>query len=170
MYKEIRYTDLSKEMLEQLEKGGFLTVKNGDRTNTMTIAWGTLGYIWNRPVFTALVRYSRFTHELIYTAKDFTVSLPLNGQLKKELGICGSKSGRDMDKFKECGLKLQEGEKVESPVIDGCDLHIECKVVYKQEMEENNICDEIKEKSYPNGDYHVMYFGEIVKIYVRDEE
>lgn len=168
MYKEIKFTEMSKELLEQLQRGAFLTVKNGDRVNTMTIAWGSLGYIWNKPIFTALVRYSRHTHDLIFDSEDFTVSFPLNGQLKEALGICGTKSGRDMDKFKECNLTLKGADTVKSPVIDECDLHIECRVVYKQEMNENNVIDEIKDKSYANGDYHVMYFGEILKAYIRE--
>ncbi len=167
MYKEINFTENSKELLDQLQKGAFLTVKSGDQVNTMTIAWGSLGFMWHKPVFTAMVRYSRYTYDLIEKAEDFTVSFPLNGQLKKELGICGTKSGKDMDKFKECNLTLKEGEAVKSPVIDECDLHIECKIVYKQPMDENAICQEIKDKAYENGNYHVLYYGEIVKAYVK---
>ncbi|TDT60964.1 flavin reductase family protein [Fonticella tunisiensis] len=167
MYKEINFTELSKELLEQLQKGAFLTVKEGDRVNTMTIAWGALGYMWNRPVFISMVRYSRYTYDLIDKALDYTVSFPLSGQLKKELGICGTKSGRDIDKFKECGLSLKEGENVNSPVIEDCDLHIECKIVYKQPMDESALEQSIKDKCYSKGDYHVLYFGEIVKAYVK---
>jgi flavin reductase (DIM6/NTAB) family NADH-FMN oxidoreductase RutF len=133
----------------------------------MTIAWGSLGFMWYKPVFTAMVRYSRYTYDLIEKAAYFTVSFPLNGQLKKELGICGTKSGKDMDKFGECNLTLKEGEAVKSPVIDECDLHIECKIVYKQPMDENAICQEIKDKAYENGNYHVLYYGEIVKAYIK---
>lgn len=168
MYKEINFAEMSKELLNQISKGAFLTVKSGDIVNTMTIGWGSLGVIWSKPMFTIAVRYSRYTHELIEKAQDFTVSFPLKGQLKKELGICGTKSGRDIDKFKECNLTLKEGEVVNSPVIDECDLHLECKIVYKQPMDENALCDEIKEKAYANGDYHVLYYGEIVKAYIKE--
>ena len=167
MYKEINFTELSKELLDQLQKGAFLTVKAGDKVNTMTIAWGSLGFMWYKPMFTSMVRYSRYTYELIEKAEDFTVSFPLNGQLKQELGICGTKSGKDMDKFGECNLTLKEGEVVKSPIIDECDLHIECKIVYKQPMDENALCQEIKDKAYGSGNYHVLYYGEIVKAYVK---
>lgn len=65
MYKEIKFTEMSKEILEQLQKGAFLTVKSDDKVNTMTIAWGALGFMWYKPVFTAMVRYSRYTYELL---------------------------------------------------------------------------------------------------------
>jgi flavin reductase (DIM6/NTAB) family NADH-FMN oxidoreductase RutF len=93
--------------MEKLHKvGAFLTVKEGDRVNTMTISWGNIGFEWRRPIFTALVRKSRYTYDLIEKAESFTVSIPVKDNLKKELGFCGSKSGRDFDKFKECNLEL----------------------------------------------------------------
>jgi flavin reductase (DIM6/NTAB) family NADH-FMN oxidoreductase RutF len=168
MFKSIKYTEMSKEMLEQLQKGAFLTVKEGDRLNTMTIGWGSIGYMWNRPILMVMVRYSRHTFDLIDKAKDFTLSLPLNGQLKDTIAFCGTKSGRDRDKIKECNLKLRPGNKVNTPILEDCDLHLECKIVYKQPMDEQQLAKEIKDRSYSKGDYHVIYYGEIVDVYVRE--
>lgn len=168
MYREINAVEYSKELLSQLQKGAFLTVKNSDTVNTMTIAWGSMGFIWNKPIFTALVRVSRFTSELIENSSDFTVSFPINNALTKELGICGSKSGRDVDKILEANLTLKPGDEVDSPVIENCGLFIECKIVYKHDMSEAKLDEEIKNKAYAKGDYHVMYYGEIIKAYVKD--
>jgi flavin reductase (DIM6/NTAB) family NADH-FMN oxidoreductase RutF len=168
MYKEIKYNELSKELLGQLQRGAFLTAKSGDRVNTMTIAWGSIGYMWNKPVFIAMVRYSRYTYEIIDNAQDFTVGFPLNGQLKEALSICGTKSGRDIDKFRECNLKLIPGHKVDTPLIDECDIQLECKIVYKQPMDGENLAEDLKKRSYPEGDYHVLYYGEIVGAYIRE--
>lgn len=168
MFKSIKYTEMSKEMLQQLPKGAFLTVKDGDQLNTMTIGWGSIGYMWNKPVFIAMVRYSRHTFDLIEKAQDFTVSYPLNGQLKEALKFCGTKSGRDMDKIKECSLKLSPGNKVNTPIIEDCDLHFECKIIYSQPMDEQQLAKEIRDRAYPQGDYHMMYFGEILEVAVRE--
>lgn len=165
MNREDDYSSISKELLQQLPQGAFLTVKSGSRVNTMTIGWGSIGFIWGRPVFTVMVRKSRYTHELIERASDFTVSVPLNGALKDELSLCGTKSGRDIDKINESGLKLREGQKTESPVIDGCDIYVECKIVYKQAMDSGNLDGSVEKSSYPSGDYHTFYCGEIEKIY-----
>lgn len=168
MFKSIKYNEMSKDMLEQLPKGAFLTVKSGGKLNTMTIGWGSLGYMWNKPVLMVMVRYSRHTFDLIEGAQDFTVSLPLKGQLKEALAFCGTKSGRDMDKIEECDLKLKPGNRVNSPVIEACDLHMECKIVYRQPMDEKQLALEIKDRSYAKGDYHMMYFGEILDAYIRE--
>ena len=147
------------------KKGAFLTTKVGDETNTMTISWGSIGFIWGKPMFTALVRKSRHTHELIEKAGEFTVSLPLDDNMKSALAICGSKSGRDMDKIKECNLELEEGKIISTPVIKGCGVHYECKVVYKQDMVPNLLDEGIDNGMYGSKDYHTVYYGEIVNYY-----
>jgi flavin reductase (DIM6/NTAB) family NADH-FMN oxidoreductase RutF len=163
--KKINYKELSKEMLEQLEKGAFLTVKNKEKVNPMTIGWGSVGYIWNRPIFTVLVRYSRFTHELLKNTDEFTVSVPIEKNLSKALGICGTQSGRDIDKIKAADLTLQKSLSLETPIIKECDLHFECKIVHKQSMEPALLDEEIRSDKYSDNDYHVIYYGEIVESY-----
>ena len=165
MYREMDFTEISGEALEQLQRGAFLTVSDGERANTMTIAWGSIGFMWKKPVFMVMVRYSRYTHEIISKAGEFTVSFPLRGQLKDALNVCGTKSGRDMDKFKECSLKTEKGQAVDTPIISDCDIHIECKTVYRQGMGAENLDDGIKESCYPKEDYHEIYYGEIVAAY-----
>ena len=169
MYKNVSIEDVAGKLVEQLKKGAFLTVKSGDRVNTMTIAWGTLGYMWQKYVFMAMVRQSRYTFELMENAASFTVSLPLKGQLKEALSFCGTKSGRDVDKFKECGLSLLPAEKVDTPLINGCDLYLECKIIYKSPMHPEQLHDEEKRSFYGNDDYHVLYFGEIVAARMKEE-
>ena len=103
--REVNYAEHLGTLIDQLDKGAFLTVEdNSGNLNTMTISWGTIGIMWRKPVFMAMVRKSRFTYKLIENAEDFTVSFPINGKLKDVLAICGTKSGRDMDKFTECNI------------------------------------------------------------------
>lgn len=165
MVDKLAYEEYSQQFLKQLPKGAFLTVKDGDRLNTMTIGWGNIGWIWQKPMLMVMVRYSRYTYELIDKAKDFSVSVPSRGELKKSLGIAGTKTGREVDKFKEADLTAQNAQSIESPVIGECGLIFECKVVFKQVMEPENLDNSIREDCYPNDDYHVMYYGEIVACY-----
>jgi flavin reductase (DIM6/NTAB) family NADH-FMN oxidoreductase RutF len=148
-------------------QGAFLTVKSGDKINTMIIGWGNIGYVWNRPVFTIMVRKSRYTYDLIENSDNFTVSIPLSKGLKNAISVCGSKSGRDIDKIKECNLTLENSEKVDSPIIGECELHYECKIVYKQEMDPELLSKDVQKSSYSNGDYHTLYYGQIVATYMK---
>lgn len=159
------YTKFASEMLQQLPKGAFLTVKDKDRINTMTIGWGSIGYMWQKPIIMVAVRYSRYTYDLIENAPDFTVSFPYTNEMKRVLAEAGTKSGRDMDKFKELPITMQTSLTTESPAIAECNIIFECRTIFKQPMDEKFLDEEIKRKFYNNGDYHVLYFGEILACY-----
>ena len=152
-------------VMEQLPRGAFLTVDDGKEKNTMTIGWGNIGYIWGLPVFEVLVRESRHTYKLINRADEFTVSVPLRGQLEDELSYCGSKSGRDVDKFEELDLKTTPGRRLSTPFISECDIFYECDIVYTHKMNRTDLIEDIKENNYPDSDYHTVYYGEIKGAY-----
>ena len=151
--------------MQQLPRGAFLTVSDSKERNTMTIGWGSIGYMWQKPVIMVMVRYSRYTHHLMQQAPDFTLSLPVDGNLKSELGAAGSKSGRDGDKFDALGLTPQPGHRTASPVIAGGGLHYECRIVYRQPMKAEDLDPEICSQMYGDDDLHVLYFGEILDCY-----
>ena len=169
MAKDIPYEEYSRQFLEQLPRGAFLTVKEGERLNTMTIGWGNIGYIWQRPIITVMVRYSRYTHSLIERAPDFSVSLPATGEMRKALAIAGSVSGRDVDKFKAAGVTPQPARTIQSPVIKGCSLFFECKTVFRQAMDAKLLDETIRSNSYSSFDFHVMYYGQITACYRSDQ-
>ena len=161
--RKVNYNKNFTEVTKALEgNGGFLTVKSNDLLNTMTIGWANIGYIWSKPVLMVAVRKSRYTHKLIESSNDFTVSIPFNNKMKNELQFCGSKSGRNYNKFKELNLKTISSSKVDTPLIAGCDLHYECKIVFKQKMQPENLINSYQKNHYTNDDYHTLYFGEIL--------
>lgn len=169
MVKEIAYNEYAQEVIRQLAHGGvFLTVKDPDqnRANIMTIGWGTLGYMWRKPIFMVMVRYSRHTYGLLEKAGEFTVSVPLNQDRSKELLICGRQSGRDTDKFLACGFTPVKGQTIDTPIIKECPLHFECRVVYQHAMEPGQLDKKLRANCYQTPDYHVLYFGEILASYL----
>jgi flavin reductase (DIM6/NTAB) family NADH-FMN oxidoreductase RutF len=151
------------EAMEQIRKGAFLTVEADGQRNTMTIGWATIGFVWKKPVFMAAVRSSRYTFEIIEKAADFTVSIP-NADMSRELAFCGSRSGRDVDKFRECNLSTIAASRVMSPIISAPGVHYECVIQYKQAMEPGHLSTDFQ-ALYPKKDYHTLYFGEIVACY-----
>ncbi len=136
----------------------------------MTIGWATSGVMWGRPVFVIGVRPSRYTYELIDFGTEFTVSVPMNQKLKQQLGFCGTASGRNQDKFEHCDITALEAQAVEVPVIEECGLHFECKVVAKHQLIDEFIDDTIKERYYPEGDFHMIFYGEILKCYKTEQQ
>lgn len=166
--KKVDYNQYLKEATEALSKGAFLTVKAGKELNTMTIGWGNIGYIWGKPMMMVMVRESRHTFNLIEKTDEFTVSFSFDDTMKDELSFCGSHSGCNYNKFEKCNLQTISGQEVNTPVIEGCDLHYECKISYKQKMNQNNFDNEFDQKWYKDPDYHTFYYGEIVASYLTE--
>ena len=164
-YKDLNVFEQATPMFEQLFKGAFLTTKKGDKVNTMTIAWGGINIVWGRPVYVVYVRYTRDTYDMLEGNTEFTVSIPLTQDRKKELAYCGSKSGRNTDKITDCQFTLVPGRTIQTPILQECDLHYECNIIYRQAMEPNSIPQAIKDRYYSTNNYHMIYYGEIVDIY-----
>lgn len=166
MKKSISLQELAPYFLKQLPQGIFLTVSDGEQKNSMTIAWATIGHIWNKPVATIYVRPQRHTHSILENANDFTLNIPVHTSLKKELAICGTKSGKDIDKYETCNLHPEPSLSVFSPSLKECELNIECRILYRQTMHGEN--DPTVEKHYPNKDYHQILYGEIIAAYYNE--
>lgn len=167
--KQIHWMDGMREAMEHLSGNGVFLNVGGEAPNTMTIGWGWIGFCWKKPVFVAVVRPQRHTCELLKRAGEFTVSIPTKNSLKNELAFAGTKSGRDVDKFDGHGLTAAPAQKVSAPVIAECGLHYECRTLLVQDMAEEGMDAGLAVSVYPNKDYHVMFFGEIVDCYRTDD-
>ncbi|MBE6049433.1 MAG: flavin reductase family protein [Clostridium sp.] len=171
MKKEIDVLDYAKEIMKAVEKGVLLTTKTDGKVNSMTISWGTLGIEWGKPIFTAFVRESRFSRENLDKNPEFTINMPVGEFDKKILSVCGSKSGRDMDKIKDLNLTLEEPKNISVPAIKELPLTLECKVIYKQEQDLKAMTKENADKFYAANeagkiDMHIVYCAEIVSAYI----
>ena len=164
--KEFNYQEMARQVMKQVEEGAFLVAKGKDGVNIMTIGWAMLGIVWRKPIMMVAVRTSRFTHGLIEGADSFTVSAPM-GDMKKEINFCGSKSGRNLDKLKECGLSTTKAKKVSTPVLKIPGYHFECRIVYKTPMDPKFLSPDLG-NIYPAKDYHTLYFGEIMASYLTE--
>jgi flavin reductase (DIM6/NTAB) family NADH-FMN oxidoreductase RutF len=161
--KEMKDLEGIQKFMNRVEEGAFLVVKGKEETNVMTIGWALIGFVWRRRVMMVAVRTSRYTYQLIEKADSFTVSIP-SGNMKKEINICGSKSGRDLDKFKECGFSTAKSKKVGSPVVKIPGTHFECRIIHKAPIDPRFLSSDL-EDIYPAKDYHTLYFGEVLASY-----
>ena len=159
----VDYMAVAEKVIEQIRKGAFLTVQAGDDLNVMTIGWASLGFLWAKPMLTVMVRKSRHTFGIIERSSEFTVSVPMT-DVSKQLEFCGTESGKQYDKFKECGLNIIPGDKVHIPIIDVPGIHFECKIALKSVMNPDLLIESYQHL-YPAKDYHTLYFGEIVYCY-----
>ncbi len=163
--QNIDYTQAMAEATERMSHGGVFLSVGGETPNTMTIGWGSIGFYWGKPVFTVVVRPSRHSYDMLIKSGEFTVSVPTSDALKPLLGFAGGVSGRDVNKFQGHGLTAAPAQKVGAPIVAECGLHFECKLLLQQDMTPNRMDAEVQKRAYPDGDYHTMFFGEIVACY-----
>jgi len=163
--KEIQYTENVDHSLKMMRGMGLLltTVDADGKPNTMTIGWGNPGVIWSLPIFVVYVRPSRFTFGNIEATREFVVSVPNEG-MGEECAYCGTKSGRDVDKFAEQGLTTVPAATVKVPLIAECVRHYECKVVHYNDVSDAAIDAEVRAANYPQGDLHRVYYGQILRV------
>ena len=138
-----------------------LSAGTPDNFNAMTVSWAGLGTLWNVPVATVYVRTNRYTHEFMDNNDYFTVSF-YPESMKKELGVFGSKSGRDINKMNYPGLT----PKVAGPSMTYAEAEVTlvCKKLFMQQLDISKMPEDVQEKFY-KGDYpHDMYIGEVVDL------
>ena len=159
----MQWFDNLNKVMESLKPGAFLSAEFKGEKNTMTIGWGYAGIMWGKPYFMVLVRPSRHTHDMIKESGTFTVSVPKAGDLSEELMICGTKSGRDINKSEV--VTFVDGKNVNAPVVDGCELYFECKVDYVHELIKERMPKDVVDNIYGDHCFHTMFFGLITDYY-----
>ena len=176
MKENINIFEYAGKITEALGKGGILLNSKADKFNSMVIGWAGIGRCWNKPVFTVYVRENRYTKPQIDQTGEFTVSIPDGGADPLINKVCGSQSGKDIDKVKEAGLTLEEPLVIDTPGICEYPITLECKVLYSQRQNPSMLPYEIFKGMYPqdvdgsapmgNRDPHTEYIAEIVAAYI----
>lgn len=146
-------------------RGALLTA--GDKTgcNTMTIGWAQSGVVWGKPVCTVYVRPERYTYQFMEEQDYFTLCV-LPAEAKQTIALCGSKSGRDVDKITACGLTVEYGVG-DAPYFAQSELVLVCRKLYVQDLDLGPVTDETVLSFYApgKGGIHRAYTGEIVEAY-----
>ena len=170
--KTMKKTELktlaSENAFDLIGEGWMLvTAGNKEKFNTMTASWGGIGWLWNKPVAFVFIRPERYTHDFIERGNRLTLSF-YKEEYRGILQFCGTKSGRDVDKVKETGLKpvaLESG----AMTFEQARLTLDCRKLFKSPMAAANFIDKsILEKWYgnkPGGSLHDVYVVEIEGVY-----
>jgi flavin reductase (DIM6/NTAB) family NADH-FMN oxidoreductase RutF len=165
-YIDVPYTANFKETVAALNDPGCLLVTQGSEgyLNAMVIGWGLIGTIWSKAIFTVMVRPSRFTYTLLEEGSAFTVCVPAP-DMRPIVDVCGNKSGRSHDKFRELNLTTVPSTQISVPGIAGSPVIYECRPVHFNDLQPEALIAQIQKRFYPQGDFHRVYFGEILAVH-----
>lgn len=168
-FREINTSELCASPFEVIGKDWLLiTAPDKEKesgANAMTASWGGLGVLWNKPVATVYVRPQRHTYSLCESSDRFSLCV-LPGEMRDSLKLCGTKSGKNTDKLKECSLTTLDVDGVK--VIEQSRLVFICKKAYADFIKKDGFVDKDHLKHYPADDFHRVYILEIEKILVKD--
>lgn len=141
--------------------------KANGAANTMTAAWGGLGWLWERPVAFIFVRQTRFTKEFI--DESGKVSLSFFGMgMRKELVYLGSTSGRTEDKIANSGLTLVFNG--DTPFFEEAQLAIFGHLIASELVPEESFMDStIALNHYADHNLHTMYVVQIDEILQKEQ-
>lgn len=169
---EMQWTKLSPDSLalqpiKAFDKDWMALSAGHKEMNSMTISWGEIGVLWNKPVVTVFVREERYTKRLIDQTGQFTLTIfPDDPKCKQALVYLGSHSRADEpDKMKNAGLSYEASE-AGNPLIKEGILALECKVLYKDVLKSDQMPKDIK-SFYDNAGLHTMYIAQILNIYTK---
>lgn len=166
-FKEINPNNITQSPFELIGKDwALVTCGDKNKYNTMTVSWGGVGVMWGKNVAFTFIRPQRYTFEFMENNGFYTMSF-LNEEYRSALNFCGSKSGRDYDKFKETGLTpaFTDGG---VPYIEQAKLVLVCRKMYAQQLNEESVVDDKEVKKWYKGDYHKMFVSEITKVLVKE--
>ena len=145
------------------EPGWLLLTAGENRTggyNSMTVSWGALGVIWHRPMAMVVVRPHRYTYEFIERCDTFSLCA-FDDSYRPALELLGTLSGRDSNKMTDCGLTPLALTRISCPGFDEAKLILECRKMYFGDLDPKHFLADFIAEHY-KGDYHRMYFGEVV--------
>ena len=168
-FREIAPAELGGDVFSMFRQGMLLTVQAKERINTMTVGWGTLGVMWGKDVLISAVRPERYTYGMMEESDTFSMALLPAGE-KAKIGYCGSVSGRETDKIAHCGFTVAYAG--ETPYFEEAQRVFICKKLAAPTLSEADFLGDgtIPTRWYDekSGNYHTLFFGEILKILVRE--
>lgn len=163
MFTEIKPKDLDENFIKNIaDEWMLITAGDQKKYNMMTASWGFMGEVWGSDGVAVLIRPNRYTLEFINNNDYFTLSF--YGDNKDIHKVCGSKSGRDVDKTALCGLTPVFDK---APYFEQARLVFICKKQYVQQMESECFTDKEPLGQWYDNDLHYMIIGKIEKVLAR---
>lgn len=165
-FKEISAKEIDKNLISLIaDEWALVCAGNPKKHNMMTASWGFFGEMWGKDCVIAAIRPQRYTFEFIENSDYF--ALCFLGENKAPHKICGSKSGRDVDKTALTGLTPIFSDN--TVYFDEAETVVIAKKVYADTLKEECFCDKEPISQWYNNDLHKMFVGEIVKVLKKDD-
>ncbi len=162
---EMDFWACADEILKRMRNEGVLctVVDKAGKQNLLTLGWGQIGPSYHgHPIFIIAVTPLRYSWRFLEQVPEFVIAVP-DDSLREATVICGTKSGRDMDKFKAAGLTPVPSVHVKAPSILECPINVECRIYTSIAPPHMLLTPEHRQR--PLEEQHTIYFAEVLGTY-----
>jgi flavin reductase (DIM6/NTAB) family NADH-FMN oxidoreductase RutF len=156
------------EILHRLRNGGVLctVVDKAGKQNVLTLGWGQIGPFYNEhPVFIIAVSPPRYSWRFLEEVGEFVIAVP-DDALRPAADLCGTRSGRDLDKFEAAGITPVPSRHVAAPSIRECPVNVECRIYTS--IAPPHLLLTPRHRRQPVAEQHTTYFAEVLGTYRRE--
>lgn len=165
-FKHVKPEEFDQSAFRLIGKDWMLVAAEKEgRVNAMTAGWGGFGVMWGKNVAYAVVRPQRFTKDFVDIANTFSLTF-FDESFREKLRYLGTVSGRDEDKIAKTELTVLHQN--DTPYFAQARVAMLCKKLYIQDFEPACFVEPaLKERWYPEEDYHTLYIAEVMDILVK---
>lgn len=166
-FKAIKPVEIAGNAIKKIGSEWMLLAAEKDgKVNMMTASWGGLGVLWGKSVVYTFFRPQRYTYEFVSAADTLSATF-FTESFRDKLNLCGTQSGRDIDKVKECGFTVMHDGP--TPYFAESSLALILRKLYVQRIDPGCFIDAgLDAQHYPNKDYHYMIISEIVNVWEKN--
>lgn len=138
-------------------------VDEAGQDNVLTLGWGQIGRSYHsNPILTIAITPLRYSWRFLDQVPEFVIAVP-DEATGDAAELCGTRSGRDMDKFDAAGLTRVKSRHVRAPSVPECPINIECRVYHRVAPPHLLLTPEHREAPLEN--QHTIYFAEVLGTY-----
>lgn len=166
--KELDFWACTSEILNRLRSGGggvLATVADlAGQQNLLTLGWGQIGPFYRdyHPIFIIAVAPMRYSWRFLEEVPEFVIAVP-DDALRAAVDLCGTQSGRDLDKFQAAGLTRVPSMHVRPPSLAECPINVECRIYTTIAPPHRLLTPEHRQR--PLEEQHTIYFAEVLGTY-----
>lgn len=128
-----------------------VTAATSEKSNVTSVEW-IMPVSEKPPALCLALRQSSLTLDLLCTSMEFAVAMP-SEKMKDAIALCGTTSGKFIDKFSEANLTQVKAKRISAPLILEAIANIECRV-----------------QNYTSAGDHVLVTGEVVEVHLPKDD
>ena len=157
--------DVAQAFMMRIDDQGLLcsVVDEAGERNVLTLGWGQIGPFYHgHPVVSIAVTPLRYSWRFLEAVPEFVLGVP-DDSLRPACELCGTCSGRDLEKYAAAGLTPVPSLHVRPPSIAECPINMECRIYTKITPPHELLTPEHRRR--PLAEQHTIYFAEVLGIY-----